>query len=240
MFLHTTAEGGSAKMASSLGWVITLVLLLGQATVPVAPSQLAAGRADTDSLPGSRSPPSAPSARPPPPCNLCTDNNWVFIVSSGRSGSTSIMHMLNTIPGYYIAGENAGMVEAMSELYLRANQTGFEAKDDGFDAWYHHQVHEDKLLCTLQQYARQLIGDYPDDTVAIGWKEFRYRQPWHLAFMLKLFPCAKFIVNVRLDVNALHRSTFMRNKSTRKLEMLSRMVQKFKANNPQRTANHTL
>lgn len=31
-------------------------------------------------------------------CDLCSDQ-WLFIISTGRSGSTSIMTMLNLIPG---------------------------------------------------------------------------------------------------------------------------------------------
>jgi hypothetical protein len=33
-------------------------------------------------------------------CDLCADQ-WLFIISTGRSGSTSLMTMLNLVPGMY-------------------------------------------------------------------------------------------------------------------------------------------
>ena len=32
-------------------------------------------------------------------CDLCADN-WLFIISTGRSGSTSVFTMLNLVPGW--------------------------------------------------------------------------------------------------------------------------------------------
>ena len=33
-------------------------------------------------------------------CDLCADQ-WLFVISTGRSGSTSLMTMLNLVPGMY-------------------------------------------------------------------------------------------------------------------------------------------
>ena len=37
-------------------------------------------------------------------CDLCADN-WIIVVGTGRSGSTTIADMLNQVPGVYTAGE---------------------------------------------------------------------------------------------------------------------------------------
>jgi hypothetical protein len=33
-------------------------------------------------------------------CDLCADQ-WLFVISTGRSGSTSLMTMLNLVPGMF-------------------------------------------------------------------------------------------------------------------------------------------
>lgn len=42
-------------------------------------------------------------------CNPCTDYNWIFVIATGRSGSTSLINNLNAIPGVYIGGENRAL-----------------------------------------------------------------------------------------------------------------------------------
>jgi hypothetical protein len=50
-------------------------------------------------------------------CDLCKDHDWVFVLGTGRSGSTSVIEMVNTIPGVFLAGENFGQVLQMREMY---------------------------------------------------------------------------------------------------------------------------
>ena len=42
--------------------------------------------------------PRVPGRGSPAMCDLCNDYRWLFIVGEGRSGSTTIMEMLDTIP----------------------------------------------------------------------------------------------------------------------------------------------
>ena len=49
-------------------------------------------------------------------CDLCADH-WVFVFATGRSGSTSIMEALNSLPGVRLASENQGSLEVSSTLF---------------------------------------------------------------------------------------------------------------------------
>eukprot|EP00040_Diaphanoeca_grandis_P043548 m.268400 g.268400 ORF g.268400 m.268400 type:complete len:268 (+) comp78342_c0_seq1:188-991(+) len=136
-------------------------------------------------------------------CDLCHDNKWVFVVATGRSGSTTIMSMLNSVPGMYISGENLNIEGSFLDLITKATTTGFDERLKNKGAWAHKKVNRTKLLCDLQLYARDAIGVTPNlkPTIEfIGWKEIRYGSIAQLDFLLTLFPCAKIIVNVRKDV----------------------------------------
>jgi len=144
-------------------------------------------------------------------CDLC-EQNWVFVVATGRSGSTTVMEMLNEIPGFRIGGENNGAASHMYDLF----QTYIDqiAKNGGAEAWYTPEVKQKDLLCALQQFARALVGRYPDDTKVLGWKEIRWKSKQELDFMRLLFPCAKFVINIRKDTAAEANSAFMKNGAT--------------------------
>ena len=104
---------------------------------------------------------SGPDASPStkvPACDLCS-HQWVFILSTGRAGSTSIMDALNRLPGVYISGENQASLEAAVELRQRRRETvrrGAAVRDHA--AQHRDQVDDSALLCTLQQWFVHLAG----------------------------------------------------------------------------------
>ena len=54
-------------------------------------------------------------------CDLCAEQ-WVFVLATGRSGSTSIVEALNSLPGVSLANENQASLDASATLlerYLR-------------------------------------------------------------------------------------------------------------------------
>ena len=128
-------------------------------------------------------------------CDLCRDR-WLFVVATGRSGSTTMMEMLTSIPGVYIAGENGDLAGSLFRIHqslgamMRTNSAKNEEK------------------CMLQFLAKQVIGSINKDVRIIGWKEIRYNNVKVLRFMRRVFPCAQFVVNVRHDIVAQHHSKF--------------------------------
>ena len=146
-------------------------------------------------------------------CDLCLDNKWVFVVSTGRSGSTTLAAMLGALPDTYISGENGGMASSLRDLYRKAKEMHFGRRNG---PRFHETVEETVLLCDMQEYARDAIG--ATDAGTLGWKEIRYSRA-DLQFLKRLFPCARFVINVRRDVGAQAQSAFWKdgNDSERKL-----------------------
>ncbi|EGB04582.1 hypothetical protein AURANDRAFT_72486 [Aureococcus anophagefferens] len=85
--------------------------------------------------------PTAPGATP----DGC-ERNWLFQVSTGRSGSTSLMAMLNDLPNVYIAGENDGLFESLYALHKSSIRTERESKNGVYHgAWWHHPTERANL-----------------------------------------------------------------------------------------------
>jgi len=142
-------------------------------------------------------------------CDLCNDRNWIFIAAVGRDGSTTIVDMLNAIPGFYIAGENYNIVEQLLEVYGKANRIGWSSQGGPFQ---HAPVSELGVLCAMQLLTKELIGATSLATSrAVGFKEIRWSKD-ELDFMLQAFPCAHFIVTTRIDVEAQSHSGFWPDK----------------------------
>ena len=161
-------------------------------------------------------------------CDLCSEQ-WLFVLGTGRSGSTTIMSMLNLVPGrcywylssffcdscgisvslyiyriyntgIFLSGENSGAVNELLALW-KAHLLQERHSYDPPGPWSHPQVNSHGLLCTMQLYVKQILGDYDlSDTKVLGFKEIRHHQKEQLHFFRQLFPCAKYIVNYRHDV----------------------------------------
>lgn len=122
---------------------------------------------------------------------------WLFQVSTGRSGSTTLKTVLNNLPGVYIAGENGGMVSSLLELRKKSDRTGYNERNN--DAWSHKQINKKALNKVLKLYVQTAIGAKADVCYTeVGFKEIRYTVE-ELNFLKELFPFAKFIVNIRKD-----------------------------------------
>jgi len=142
-------------------------------------------------------------------CSLCnTDQKWLFIAATGRSGSTTTLNMLQSIPGIHLAGENNGTVAELLKLYkvLPFIQShGYQ----GFNgSWGHGPISERSVLCALQDYVEALIGKPAQaDPKRIGFKEIRWEEET-LDFMLKLFPCAQIVTQTRRNLTQQSQSEF--------------------------------
>lgn len=133
------------------------------------------------------------------------DLGYLFLVTYGRSGSTLVNGLLNTIPGYVIRGENR---DAVYQLY-RYHQTLLTESRRG-----------PRLASREKTNAFFGIGDFPPqqsldgirrlvlDTVlrpppktrVTGFKEIRWYQPdleEYVAWLREVFPGARFVINTR-------------------------------------------
>jgi len=98
---------------------------------------------------------------------------WLFILATGRSGSTSILEMVNAIPGYFLAGENEGI---MSEFVNLMKHRERQKQLSNTVAWHSGWVSDQRLLCVLQDYARENIGWNGQHPHTVGFKEIRHTE----------------------------------------------------------------
>lgn len=142
-----------------------------------------------------------------PPTTL----SYLFVVTYGRSGSTLLQGLLNTIPGYLIRGENG---DAVYHLF-RFHQTMVTERDRRDPVRTRSQRHPFFGVCDFPDAAslagiRQLVLDTvlrpTPATRVTGFKEIRWYQEDledYVGFLAEVFPSARFVVNTRNQADVL-------------------------------------
>ena len=133
------------------------------------------------------------------------DLAYLFIVTYGRSGSTLLMGVLNSIPGFLLRGENAN---ALHHLF-RYHQT----LSEGSRRWKAIRTRQathpfygaaDFPARKSLKRSRELVLDTVlrprVDTRVTGFKEIRWDQgdlDEYVAWLREVFPGARFVFNTR-------------------------------------------
>ena len=129
-----------------------------------------------------------------------------FIVTYGRSGSTLLQGVLNTIPGAEIRGENGNALFVLFQAarHLRITSPHAKNANDPTHPWYgahliDHEMFEAELVAAFK--GNVMAGS--EHNLLRGFKEIRYQtmtrdQLWdYLAFLRQYFPRTAFIMNTR-------------------------------------------
>ena len=149
----------------------------------------------------------AAAAASPGKCDLCARRFVIILSAGGRTGSTTLLYMLNELPHVYLTGEHDGILYT-----LRETQKHFDAvaRHSDTGAWLHPSkyVEDVNFYCWVQEWfeyqssaiewGKDGVGRSNSSDV-YGFKEIRYTDPDILKFIVRLFPCAKFIINTRRD-----------------------------------------
>ncbi|MFT5112951.1 MAG: hypothetical protein ACI8P9_002279 [Parasphingorhabdus sp.] len=137
--------------------------------------------------------------------------NSVVVVTYGRSGSTLLQGMLNSIDGCLIRGENylfcAGLFQTYESLLKARSNYG----DNPRSPWYgSEQIDIDCFLSSCQIMVRGLLVGETDssDVICYGFKEIRYfdvisKFSEFLSFLEKIFPNVAFVFNTREHTDVL-------------------------------------
>ncbi len=132
----------------------------------------------------------------------------ILIITYGRSGSTLLQGILNTIDGVVLRGENDNVFFDFFKTYQKL----IELKDQYKNAvlpihsWYGMSFFDEALLMDhYRELAKGiLLADHykEADKLCVGFKEIRYDEVGdqleaYLDFLARLFPNAAFIFNTR-------------------------------------------
>ena len=112
--------------------------------------------------------------------------HWAFVWATGRSGSTTILEMLNAVPCVALSGENGRFMEVLQTL-----DTVTRDLHGGTAAW-RNRIAFDKLARVEADWIALLMDD-PRRSVA-GFKEVRTQS---IPFVVHLFPDAHHIISYR-------------------------------------------
>jgi hypothetical protein len=150
------------------------------------------------------------------------DDKIVLVCATGRSGSTSLQRIINTIPNSNICGENYGAVNSLLDFYMKLHN----ASRDQIPGHYNPASYEDIIsknvkpswynsyqMPEMEQKIRELIVAMfkkDSNTSLWGFKEIRYdSQRIHFLKSFKsLFPQTKVIIQVRENIAAQSKSSW--------------------------------
>jgi len=162
----------------------------------------------------------------------------VLIVTYGRSGSTILQGVLNSINGLLVRGENGNVFH---DFFTMTRGLGVHRgrSANSFapnSAWFGiAEMTSDRMVAELRPVARRmLLGDDVDDPAitSIGFKEIRYLDVMddlvdYLQFLEQLFPNAAFVLNTR-DPNETAKSGWWRAEDPEQLaQEIGRLESRF-------------
>lgn len=154
----------------------------------------------------------------------CASLNYehILVVTYGRSGSTLLQGLLNSIPGTLVRGENGNVFSIFFEIVRHMRSMRLEHAN-AFTAnrpWFGvSEISDSTLIEALRPTARAvLLGDLVSESsvVCLGFKEVRYDEMGdnladYLDFLQQLFPNAAVIFNTR-DLAATSRSGWWKDR----------------------------
>jgi len=152
------------------------------------------------------------------------DDKIVLICATGRSGSTSLQRIINTIPNSNICGENYGAITSLLDFYYRLHVSSREHIPGRYNplsyaeilqkgikpAWYNsYNINE------MEDQIRQtIIKMFKNDikTNLWGFKEIRFeKEQIKLVKCFKtLFPQTKVIIQIRENIAAQSKSAWFK------------------------------
>lgn len=133
------------------------------------------------------------------------DLGYLFIVTYGRSGSTLVNGLLNTIPGYVIRGENRDAVYQLyrfhQTLLIESRRGSRQALRERTNAFFGiGDFPPQQSLDGIRRLVLDTVLRPPPKTRVTGFKEIRWYQPsleGYVEWLREVFPGARFLVNTR-------------------------------------------
>ena len=148
----------------------------------------------------------------------------VLICATGRSGSTTMQRIINSVPNSNICGENFGAINSLLEFYKRIKTTTFDYVPGHLrPASYEDIISKDVKPSWYNSYnfqqtvsmIKMLIASLFKNTAATnmwGFKEIRYDNGdiKYLRDFKELFPQTKVIIQIRGNIAAQSQSSWLK------------------------------
>ena len=148
----------------------------------------------------------------------------VLICATGRSGSTTIQRIINSVPNSNICGENFGAINSLLEFYKRIKTTTFDyvpghlrpasyediISKDVKPSWY-NSYNFQQTVVMIKILITSLFKN-KETTTLWGFKEIRYDNGdiKYLREFKELFPQTKVIIQVRGNIAAQSQSSWLK------------------------------
>jgi hypothetical protein len=165
----------------------------------------------------------------------------ILIVTYGRSGSTLLQGLINSIDGVLVRGENEDFIFGLYEAYKRlskAKSRGIQVSPfDPTHPWYGaHLLDTEIFIKYCNAMLRDLIlSDLKEDNniKVYGFKEVRYHLikdiDDYLDFLYKVFPNACFIFNTRNMTDVVNSSWWKNQNEESVRKILSNLEEKLRS-----------
>jgi hypothetical protein len=157
------------------------------------------------------------------PCDTCA-RRFLIILAQARSASTTLVEMLDLLPNVRIGGENNNILIRFKEMHEVLEKSPYGVWKSHEGAWKHNPANPDDWVCLGQSLVETVYppppqpfvdhdhADVADDTnTIIGFKTIRFAMEGkrvynitdHVQYFRTLFPCARFLINIRSDAAAI-------------------------------------
>lgn len=153
----------------------------------------------------------------------------VLICATGRSGSSTLQRIINTIPNSNMCGENHGALNSLLEFYMNLHITSSQNVVGNYNpipyelyisknikpSWYNSYNMKDIEDCLRETIIKMFKKD--ENNVLWGFKEIRYNKKKIklLTYFKRLFPQTKVIIQIRRDIISQSKSSwYSKNKKS--------------------------
>jgi len=156
---------------------------------------------------------------------ISMEDKIVLICATGRSGSTTMQRIINTIPGSNICGENYGAINSLLDFYIKLHATSNDYVPGHYNpasyedivsknvkpAWYNSY----KMREMEDQIRKTIITMFKNnqETNLWGFKEIRYdnKKINLIKYFKTLFPQTKVIIQIRGNTMVQSKSGWHKN-----------------------------
>lgn len=183
------------------------------------------------------------------------EDNIILICATGRSGSTTMLRILNTIPNSNICGENFGAINCLLEYYARikhalihhipgrTNPYSYQHfKDHKIPPEWYNSFSFQKVRENVKKTIRDMYKLTPE-TTTWGFKEIRFTETsiQYIQDFVELFPQTKVIVHIREDIQKQSKSKWHKENPNAVNELLqtNQMYRDFAQKHPTYCYLHT-